>query len=382
MSEHMRNLLVGLFVLAGLSALGILMVWFGESPGWLSRSEWTLRITGVYQLRGIGEGSPVYMNGVQIGRVTGIDFENPKRPDQGVIIVTRIGRHYIVPRGAYAKVYGATFGLGTGQVDIVIERGADFQPLDREFALIHGEMRNLIYEFISKDAIVEIENMVEHIGSLAEAARPVADNLAELLEKRPTSEVDEPDAAARGAIANLSTAVERFDRLLANLDEVIGDKDVKSDLKTAIRELRQASTSLKDTFDLWKAESGRLVENLQNGIDRTEGNLDASFVKLNATLEQLDDAATSLARVAQRVERGEGTLGLLTSDPRLYESAAISFERLAEFIGTAQRIAGKIERDGYITIGQTTPVGTFTKDFPVAPQKDGAFPPAAAARRP
>ena len=55
----------------------------------------------------------------------------------------------------------------------------------------------------------------------------------------------------------------------------------------------------------------------------------------------------------------------LARDERLYEAAVLTFDRLGELVSTLQRIAGKIERDGYITIGQATPVGTVTKDFPL-----------------
>ena len=50
MNERMRNFLVGLFVVASLTVLGVLMVWFGETPSWLPSSEWDLRITGVSDL--------------------------------------------------------------------------------------------------------------------------------------------------------------------------------------------------------------------------------------------------------------------------------------------------------------------------------------------
>ncbi|MCH8966093.1 MAG: hypothetical protein IID43_00300, partial [Planctomycetes bacterium] len=56
MKEGTRNLLVGVFVIAAIGALGILMVWFGETPSWLRRSDWTLKIAGVRDLRGVGEG--------------------------------------------------------------------------------------------------------------------------------------------------------------------------------------------------------------------------------------------------------------------------------------------------------------------------------------
>ena len=100
MSEPARNLLVGLFVLASIVTLSVLMVWFGETAAWLGGSEWTLRITGVRDLSGIEEGSPVNLNGVQIGRVAALTFEDPDRPDQGVVVITRIKLQFSVPRNA------------------------------------------------------------------------------------------------------------------------------------------------------------------------------------------------------------------------------------------------------------------------------------------
>ena len=83
MKEATRNFLFGLFVLAALAVFGVLMVWFGEAPEWLGTGDWTLEITGVREIRGIGEGSPVLLNGVEIGRVVGLDFVDrtiPGRP--------------------------------------------------------------------------------------------------------------------------------------------------------------------------------------------------------------------------------------------------------------------------------------------------------------
>ena len=77
MNETSRNFWVGLFVVLSLGALGVLMVWFGEAPSWLGSGEWTLRIEGVKELRGIGDGSPVTLNGVEIGRVNRLEFEDP-----------------------------------------------------------------------------------------------------------------------------------------------------------------------------------------------------------------------------------------------------------------------------------------------------------------
>ena len=368
MKEGTRNVLVGVFVLASLIVLGVLMVWFGEMPVWLGRSEWTLRITGVQELSGIGEASPVNMNGVQIGRVTSLEFKDLRRPALGVEIVTRIKNKFSVPQGAFARVYGATLGIGTGHIEIIVEPGAPTTPLDRGQALIRGEMRSVIGELISKDLVSSVERMITHIGNLAEATEPVAENVALLLEQRTVADVSQPGAAERGIQANLSTVIERVDTLAAHLNRVLGDENVQGDVKVAVRDLKSATEGLRETVALWQRESERVSANVNARIDRTAENLEEAFTKLHQVLENLDDASTRLARVLNRVDNGEGTAGLLVNDARLYEAAVLSFERLAEAVDTLQRILGKIEEDGYINVGKVTPVGVVTKQFPVQPQ--------------
>lgn len=372
MNERMRNFLVGLFVVASLTVLGVLMVWFGETPSWLPSSEWDLRITGVSELSGIGEGSTINLNGVEIGRVDHLMFKNSERPDQGVVIVARIQRKFSIPRGAFARVYGSTLGFGMGHIDIVVEPGVRAEPLPKKAAEIGGEMRSIIGELINKDLVQSVERMITHIADLAASAEPVAKNLALLIEQRTVVDTSQPGARENGLTPNLSTVIERIDILIAHVNAVLGDENLQDDVKVAVGDLKDASTELRETIALWHSESRRISDNVNAGIDRTEENLERSFVRLNEVLGNLDDAATSMATMMHEVAAGRGTAGLLVGDERLYEAAVLTFDRLSELIATIQRITGKIEEDGYITVGEATPVGTFTKNFPIAAQATDA----------
>ena len=149
MTEPARNFWVGGFVVVSLIVLATLMAWFGETPEWLGGNEWTLRIIRVRELRGIQPGSPVGLNGVEIGRVKAVEFIKPDRPDVGVTIVTRINDRYSIPEGAFAKVYGATLGIGTGHIDILVEPGTgEYRLLPRKDAEITGEMRSIVNEHL------------------------------------------------------------------------------------------------------------------------------------------------------------------------------------------------------------------------------------------
>ena len=364
MTDTGRNFLVGLFVIASATVLAVLMVWFGEAPEWLGGSEWTLRIVDVTELSGVAEGSPVKLNGVDIGRVKSLAFEDNTRPGQGVVILCGIKREFTVPRGALARVYGATLGIGTGHIEIIVAKGLKAQPLDPESAVIKGEMRSVIGEMISKELVNSVERSITNIGELAGAAVPVSVNLAELLEPRSVEEVNEPGAASRGFTPNISTLVERIDTLGANLNAVLGDKNVQGDLKATVRDLRDVAASLNVTVSLWQTESKRLADNLNRRVDESAGNLHASFARLDGVLGNLDDATSTLVRVLHRIDDGEGTAGLLARDARLYESGVLALERVAELAATLQRIVGQAERDGFIKVGKATPVGIITVDIP------------------
>ncbi len=362
MTDSARNFWVGSFVVISLAVLATLMAWFGETPNWLGGNEWTLEVVNVRELRGLQSGSPVHLNGVEIGRVKAMEFVFAERPDQGVTIVTRIKEQYSVPTGAFARVYGATLGIGTGHIDILVEPGiGDNPPLPKKGAQIRGEMRSVVQEIITKDMVDSVQRTITNFGNFADAATPVAANLAGLLEPRSVKDVTDP---ATEIAPNVATVVERIDALVANLNAVLGDADVQEDVKAVVHDLKAASVELRNTMELWRTSSQRIADNLSAGIDKTEENLDRSFANLNEVLENLDDGAKSLSSSLRMVGEGRGTLGRLAQDERLYEAAVLSVQRFGEAMATLQRILGKIENDGYVTVGQA-PYGVLKKDFPI-----------------
>jgi len=365
MTEPARNFWVGSFVVVSIIVLATLMAWFGETPEWLGGNEWTLEVIGVRELRGLQPGSPVNFNGVEIGRVKALEFMNVDRPDRGVTIVTRIRDQYSIPSGAIARVYGAALGIGTGHIDIHVEPGTGGYPLlPKKDAQIEGEMRSIVNEIITKDMIDTVQRTITNFGNFADAATPVAKNLADLLARRTVVQVSEPGATLQ---PNLATVVERVDALVANLNAVLGDVNVQGDVKGVVHDLKTTAEDLKATVELWKTETHRLSDNLNAGIDKTENNLDRSFANLNDLLDNLDAGAKSLASSLQLVAEGRGTAGLLVRDERLYEAAVLSIERFGEAMATVQRILTKVENDGYIDIG-LDPSGILRKKIPIPAQ--------------
>ncbi len=361
MKDTTRNSLIGMFVICSVFVLGALMVMFGEGPGWLRSSEWELNVTGPREIRGISDGSPVYLNGVEIGRVLRLEFKNQQHPGLGVNVIAGVRREYTVPRGAVAKIYGATLGVGTGQIHIVAPDVIDRETVPTDgTGTITGEMASVIGEIITEEMVSGAQRMVDNIGTFARDASPVAQHIATLIEPRTVDQVDRGNA-----VANIATVFERIDNMISNLNIVLGDENVQDDVKGVARDLKVAAEGIKEMIVLWQEESQRISTNVNEGIDKLEGRLVTAIDRFIVVAENLDQSTKELAAILGDVSKGKGTAGLLVRDDRLYEAGVLALERLADVLGSLNRITGKIERDGYITVGQVTPVGTFTRDFPI-----------------
>ncbi|MHC5110381.1 MAG: MlaD family protein [Planctomycetota bacterium] len=356
MKETTRNFMVGLFVITSMGALGVLMVWFGETPTWLRTSDWELKILGVHDLRGVGEGSPVKLNGVEIGRVSELDFRDREHPEKGVVIIALISREYSIPSGAWAKVYGATLGIGSGLINIVVDEDAGTTSLPKENAVMRGEMTSMLNEIIPPSAIESFQRTVDEIGNVAAAATPVAENLELILEQRSVVDVDVPPGEL-GMMANVTTVIERMDSLMANLNTVLGDVNVQSDVKGVVRDLKTASEDIKAMIAIWKTKSSQLIDNANDAIDNTEVDIHKAFVSLDTILQDVNRSAGSISRIVNDIEEGRGTAGLISQDERLYESAVLAMSRLIEVLDNVATITGEIRDNGYVTISLASPVG-------------------------
>lgn len=360
MKETTRNVLVGVFVIASLGALGALMVMFGERPEWLGGAEWSLRIRGVSQLRDIREGNEVTLNGVAIGRVGRLEFKDDRRPGLGVDIIVLIKNAYAVPATARALVYSPTLGIGRGVIELVVDDPLSGEVLPTDgTASIRGQMANRLNEIVSEEAMDSFEQTVVQIGQFAEKLTPVAEDLHLLLRKSPVAQVDQPLTEAERITANLSTVIERFDATLRNVNDVLGDEQLKTDFKTVAARLRDASDKLNVVLETWRTETQKLADNVNTGVDHTEQHIGEFFAAANAVLENLDTASDQLALAARALNEGDGTAALLLRDPRLYESMVYSFDRLGQLVATLQPLAEKIAEEERIPIKVKTAVGSI-----------------------
>lgn len=136
------------------------------------------------------------------------------------------------------------------------------------------------------------------------------------------------------ALVNVKQAIDSLKMVLSNLNSVFND-DNKSNLKAVIANLKTSSSNLSI---LLNSKEGALAKTLANA-EQFSGNLNKNNENLNTTIENfkvtsqklsqlqlketvenLNNTIAQLQTVLQKVNKGDGSLGLLINDPKLYNN--------------------------------------------------------------
>jgi phospholipid/cholesterol/gamma-HCH transport system substrate-binding protein len=261
-----REAWVGLFVVAGIAAIIILLAVMTDAA--LFRGRYIIT-TNVPNAGGIRKGDPVQMRGVNIGRIIG-------------------------------------FGIGQKDVDVRLE--------------IEGEYP------IPKDSRVELKASGLLGGMVAEVVPGASAEKAAWGDRI-------PGASGIGLFDKMDTLAGEADKVAVRVQNLLSDEMVKdlqggaSDARKSLEglqailkeqrgELRTLSASLKRSAEgMEKVTTGPELERIVKRVDQL-------VERLDGTLGTLDRSSKSVESILARMDRGEGTLGKLSTDDTLYKNAS------------------------------------------------------------
>ncbi len=268
-----REVWVGLFAIVGVVAALVTLISLTDPGTFRGRANVFAVLPDAGGLR---SGDPVRMLGVNVGRVTDFDLNN----EGGVRIQLELERQYHVPVDSRVRLRSA--GLVGGMV-------AEIVPGTSSESLQGGETI--------------------------------------------------PGTIVRGLFDPGSEGVARVDTLLARAEGFVSPA-VVDDLTESVSELRSLITETRTLVSAPRQDLTALssalrasAENLERATSGPE--LRRAVVRLDSLSAELTQASASLTattasmqEVLGRVERGEGTLGLLSADDSLYYSLTAAADGL------------------------------------------------------
>jgi phospholipid/cholesterol/gamma-HCH transport system substrate-binding protein len=267
-----REVWVGLFVVFGVLATIVVLAVMTDAA--LFRGRYIISTT-VPNASGIRKGDPVLMRGVNIGRILSFTIQQ-----QQVQMRLEIEGEYPVPKDSRVEIKAS--GLLGGMVADIVP-GASPQSATWGDTLPGGTGVGLF----------------DKMDALAGEADKVAKRVQGLLSDDMVKDMQGSATGARQSLESL-----------------------QSILKEQRGELRSISASLK--------RSSEGLEKVTTGpeLERTTKRIDELVTKLDGTAATFDKSSKSLDSILGRMDRGEGTLGKLSTDETLYKNAAEATENL------------------------------------------------------
>jgi phospholipid/cholesterol/gamma-HCH transport system substrate-binding protein len=295
--QRKRNFIVGVFVLVALIALVWLIFRFGQMPVIVSKLGSYEVIAQFASAPGVQENTPVKFCGYQVGRVSQVLAPERLRDlDSGLVyyqvrVSVRIDNRYnAIPSNAQIKL--AKRGLGSSFIEIEVDPEKPAVPLDPK--------RPETKYFVNGMAV-----------------EGVVDTTSEFL----------PQATQK----KLEELVDGIGRLVANLNELIGDKDTKSNFKQTIANFKEATGQATETL--------KQIEEFSKAGTRTADQVTESLAKLSGSISELE-------QVLHKINEGQGTAGRLVNDAALYESFVECGKDLDNLIAEIKLFVAKAKESG------------------------------------
>lgn len=305
MTSQRRNIVVGLVVLVAILALGWMILRFSSSSAAAWFTSGTEFKIVADQATGVGNGTAVYYLGLEVGRVTSVRrLPNNREVEISVVL----NEDESLPKNLHATIR-QTSQLGQASalyLETMVMKDGRLVPAPPEGVLESGATVN-----------------GEHAGSGIVPAE-FTDLARDLREQKLIAHIDE-------AVIEMRTQLKKAGRLFESADELIGDDQVRADLKATIASVRKTSDNL-DRFS--------------QQLETLSGETNKTLRELNERLHQIAVVFDRFQSIAEKIDKGEGTAGLLVNDRRLYDSLVDTSKHMNLTVLDLQRLVQQWEEEG------------------------------------
>lgn len=291
---------VGFVILLGIAVVFFGTIWLKGAR--LGEKEMTVRARFL-EIGQLLDGNEVKLRGVSIGRVEEIELEDG---GGGVIVTMRIDQEVPLPADPVVLLSPESmFG--------------DWQ------AEIYPRSRFPLYQYAeAPDPDVLPGYSLPDISRLTAVADRIAENLAELTDRVELAFTEETALNIRRAIENIEAVSGQLTSVLGRQEQAVAQVADNLEMTTAtvnetVVAIRQLVGQIETAVS--EGELALIVDNVVNAtaeLDSLGNTLLSVSRDLGTTAASADTAFRSLNSIMARVDRGEGTLGMLLQDTALY----------------------------------------------------------------
>ncbi len=300
-SDKKTEMLVGLFLFVGLLMFGGLILQFGRVRE-VFKDTYHLRVA-FPNASGIKEGSPVFLGGSRVGKVSQKPGLNPTFT--GVILDLELFHDVKIPTDA-AFAIGSAGLMGDALIDI--------KPSGKETKDFLPQDHNVIIEGIKSGGLSDLQSQAEVVGKKVDVV--LDDVRIALADVKGAMEKINKGALSDATITDFKESMQHLNKTMTRVDDKVLGEENATNLKTAIAELKDAATSFKSAAKSIEDQSKRLGP-MFDKLDPAIAKADKVMTSADESLQSIKKAADSFVTAARNINSSKGLFGALMNDADL-----------------------------------------------------------------
>lgn len=311
-SERQLQFRIGLFVItAGMVGVGLTLR-FGELR-WLWQRTYTVAVR-FDAAPGVERGTPVRKNGVGIGKVREVAFDEEQG---GITILIEVDERFPIRKDSEARLTRSL--LGDASIEFTPGRSREVY---RPGAKLEGIAATDPLQIVAKLEATASKTM-ESFARTSEEWQVVARNVNGLMDTH-RGNLDD-------VIEKTAESLHHFTLTMQSANRVLGDPETAENLKTTmaalprmVEDARIAIHSVRSAVTKIDATMG----NLQNVTAPLADSSKSIVTNLDRSVANLEMLTFELNQFSRSLSKPEGSLNMLISDPQLYRNLNQSADAL------------------------------------------------------
>jgi phospholipid/cholesterol/gamma-HCH transport system substrate-binding protein len=291
-----KEIIIGIVFIG---ALGLFIWGFNFLKGFNLFKEQRVFFAEYDRVSGLSKSNPVSVNGLKVGQVSDIYFA----PDfsGNIIVELTIETQMPVPKNSVALIYSSDL-MGSKAIDLRLGNDTAY--------LFSGDTLLTEVEASLKEAVnQQIQPLKLKAEELILSIDSVVTVIKEIFNERAKENLTQSLASIQQTFENLESASYNLDTLVAAQ---------KTRLSQIMINLESITTTIKDNEDN--------IDNILANFSTLSDSL--ARAKIPQTFENINMVADDIAVIVDKVNKGQGSLGMLVNDEELYQNLKKTAEQL------------------------------------------------------
>jgi phospholipid/cholesterol/gamma-HCH transport system substrate-binding protein len=241
---------------------------------------------------GIHESNYIYINGMKIGYIKKIKSMDAQ--SQKFLITLSINTDVVIPKDSKLVMYSS--GL-LGTTELRVDIGKSPTMLAKNDTILAGVESGLVNSIGS--AIMQLDSVLININQVLNA---------------------ETQKNIEKSFENIKLTTDRLSSISLQVDGLVESE------KGKIKHILSNAESIVANLNNNNEKLGNIIANFNNISDTL------AQAKIGTTLREANSSLASLSSVLNKIDKGEGSVGLLLSDDKLYNNLESSAKKLDALI--------------------------------------------------